>query len=154
MNMARKLKTIKTMQQRKNRAFDIFYDTIWSITKWVPSHIKRHKFLVKVDPFSGAKVSCMVDYVKLTISDDKPDHVILHTGTNALRSSKKTVSQIARSITELPMSLKTMIIQFQSLVSSRDVTTSAIKQMKLIIAWQEYLKNETSHFFLTVNVLT
>ena len=55
----------------------------------------------------------MVDYVKLTISDDKPDHVILHTGTNALSSSKKTVSQIARSITELlPMSLKTMIIQF------------------------------------------
>ena len=43
MNMARKLKTIKTMYQRKNRAFDIFYDTVWSITKWVPSQIKRHK---------------------------------------------------------------------------------------------------------------
>ena len=107
----------------------------------------------KLGQFSGAKVSCMVDYVKLTIHDDKPDHVILHTGTNDLRS-KKTVSQIARSITELPMSLKTMIIQFQSLASSQDVTTSAIKQMKLIIAWQEHLKNETSHLFLTVNVLT
>ena len=37
----------------------------------------RHKFLVKVRPFSGAKVSCMVDHVKPTIRNDKPDHVIL-----------------------------------------------------------------------------
>ena len=65
----------------------------------------RHKFLVKVRPFTGAKVSCMVDHVKPTIRDDKPDHVILHTGTNDLRS-EKTASQIARSITELAMSLK------------------------------------------------
>ena len=55
--------------------------------------------------FTGAKVSCMVDHVKPTIRDDKPDHVILHTGTNDLRS-EKTASQIARSITELAMSLK------------------------------------------------
>ena len=37
----------------------------------------RHNFLVKVRPFSGAKVSCMVDHVKPTIRNDKPDHVIL-----------------------------------------------------------------------------
>ena len=65
----------------------------------------RHKFLVKVRPFTGAKVSCMVDHVKPTIRDDKPDHVILHTRTNDLRS-EKTASQIARSITELAMSFK------------------------------------------------
>ena len=41
----------------------------------------------------------------MTIRDDKPDHVILHTGTNDLRS-EKTASQIARSITELAISLK------------------------------------------------
>ena len=39
----------------------------------------RHKFLVKVRPFSGAKVKCMVDHVKPTLRDDKPDHIILHT---------------------------------------------------------------------------
>ena len=33
----------------------------------------RHKFLSKVCPFSSAKVSCMVDHVKPTIRDDKPD---------------------------------------------------------------------------------
>ena len=53
----------------------------------------RHKFLVKVRPFSGAKVSCMVDHVKPTLRDDKPDHIILHTGTNDLRS-EKTSSKI------------------------------------------------------------
>ena len=47
----------------------------------------------------------MVDHVKLIKCDDKPDHVILHTGTNDLHS-KKTESHIARSITELAMLLK------------------------------------------------
>ena len=47
----------------------------------------------------------MIDHVKLTIRDNKLDHVMLHTGTNELRS-EKTTSQIARSITELAMSLK------------------------------------------------
>ena len=65
----------------------------------------RHKFLVIVRPFSGAKVSCMVDHVKPTLRDDKPDHIILHTGTNHLRS-EKTSSNIAKSIIDLAMSLK------------------------------------------------
>ena len=65
----------------------------------------RHKLLVKVRPFTGAKVSCLVDHIKPTICDDKPDHAILHTGTNDL-CSEKTASQIARSITELAISLK------------------------------------------------
>ena len=47
----------------------------------------------------------MVNHVKPTIRDDKPNHVILHTGTNDLRS-EKTPSQIARSVTELAMLLK------------------------------------------------
>ena len=66
---------------------------------------KVNKFLVKVRPFSCAKMSCMVDHVKPTIRVDKPDHVLLHTGKNDLRR-EKTASQIARSIAELAMSLK------------------------------------------------
>ena len=65
----------------------------------------RHKFLVKVRPFLGAKVSCMVDHVKPTVPDDKSDNVIHHTGTNDIRS-ETTASQIARSITELAKLLK------------------------------------------------
>ena len=63
----------------------------------------KHEFLVKVRPFSGAKVICMVDHVKRTIRDG--NHVILHTETNYLRS-EKAESQLARSIAELVMSLK------------------------------------------------
>ena len=57
----------------------------------------RHKFLVKVRPFSGSE--------NTTIRNDKPDDVIMHTLTNDIRR-EKTASQIARSITELAMSLK------------------------------------------------
>ena len=61
----------------------------------------RHKYLIKVRSFSGAKVSCMVDHVK---PDDKPD-IILHVGTNDPRT-EKTASQIAKSIMNLTTSLK------------------------------------------------
>ena len=47
----------------------------------------------------------MVDHVKPTIRNDKPDHAILHTGTRDLHS-EKTASKIAGSITELAMSLE------------------------------------------------
>ena len=65
----------------------------------------RHKYLIKVRSFSGAKVSCMVDHVKRTLRDDKPDHIILHVGTNDLRT-EKTSSQIAKSAIDLTTSLK------------------------------------------------
>ena len=56
----------------------------------------KHKYLIKVRSFSGAKVSCMVDHVKQTLRDYKPDHIILHARTNDLRT-EKTSSQIAKS---------------------------------------------------------
>ena len=56
----------------------------------------KHKCLVKVRPFSSAKVRCMHDHVKPTIRDVNPDHIILHCGTNDL-NSERTASQIARS---------------------------------------------------------
>ena len=65
----------------------------------------RYRYLIKVRSFSGAKVSCMVDHVKPTLRDDKPDHIILHAGTNDLRT-EKTSSQIPNSIIDLTASLK------------------------------------------------
>ena len=65
----------------------------------------RHKYLIKVRSFSGAKVSCMVDHVKRTLQDDKPDHIIFYAGTNDLRT-EKTALQIAKSIMDLTTSLK------------------------------------------------
>ena len=46
-------------------------------------------------------MSYIINHVKPAIRNDKPDHVILYTGTN-----EKTPSQIVRSIAELAMSLK------------------------------------------------
>ena len=65
----------------------------------------RHKYLIKVRSCSAAKVSCMVDHVKPTLRDGKPDHIILQAGTNDL-GTEKTVSEIAKSIMDLTASLK------------------------------------------------
>ena len=49
----------------------------------------------------------MVNHVKPTLRNNKPDHInqIQHTVTNNLQS-EKTLSQTARSIKQLKMSLK------------------------------------------------
>ena len=63
----------------------------------------KHKCLVKVRPFSSAKV--MHDHVKPTVRDLNLDHIILHCGTDDL-NSEQAASQIARSIIELALSSK------------------------------------------------
>ena len=65
----------------------------------------NYKCLVKVRPFSLVKVRCMHDHVKTTVINFNPDRIILHCGTNDL-NSEQTASQIARSIIELALSLK------------------------------------------------
>ena len=65
----------------------------------------KHKHLVKVRSFSGAKISCMTDHVKPTLRDMSPDHIILHAGTNDLRSENKA-SQISKATIDLTTSLK------------------------------------------------
>ena len=47
----------------------------------------QHKKLIKVRLSSGAKVSCMSDHVKPTIREFNLNHIILHVGTNELKSS-------------------------------------------------------------------
>ena len=48
----------------------------------------------------------MYDHVKPTIREFNPNNIILHVGTNELKSSK-TASQISRSVIDLALSLKT-----------------------------------------------
>ena len=62
---------------------------------------KNHKYLVKVRPFSSAEVRCMHEHVKPTVRDFNPDHIVLHCGTNDLR----TASQIMISIIDLALPL-------------------------------------------------
>ena len=65
----------------------------------------RHKHLVKVRSFSGAKISYMTGHVKPTLQNINPDHVVLHAGTNNLRT-ENTASQIAKAAIDLATSLK------------------------------------------------
>ena len=64
----------------------------------------KQRGIVKVPPFTTAKVSCMQDHVKPTIRDINPQQVILHVGTNNLKT-ERTASQIAKSIIDLSISL-------------------------------------------------
>ena len=65
----------------------------------------KHKHLVKVCSFSGPKISCMTDHVKPTLRDINSYHIILHAGTNNLRTENKA-SQIAKATIDLVTSLK------------------------------------------------
>ena len=61
--------------------------------------------MIKVRPFSGAKVSCMRDYANPALRDINPEHIMLHVGTNDL-TAEKTTNQISISIIELGTPLK------------------------------------------------
>ena len=71
----------------------------WEMSKKLNANCK-----VFVKTFSGAKTTCMHDYVKPSVRSS-PDHFILHVGTNDL-SSDKSPEEIARSITDLATSIK------------------------------------------------
>ena len=65
----------------------------------------KHKCLLKVRPFSSAKVRCMHDHVKPIVRDFNLNHIILPCGINDL-NSEQTGSYIARSDIKLALSLK------------------------------------------------
>ena len=52
-----------------------------------------HKYLVKVRPFSSAKVSCINNHVKPTVRAFNTEHIIQHVGTNDL-NTERTASRI------------------------------------------------------------
>ena len=90
----------------------------------------KHKCLVKVRPFSSAKVRCMHDHVKPTVRDFNSDHIILHCGTNDL-NSEQTATQIAGSITEHVLSLKSKDnkISISLTVSRNDDLNSKVSEV-------------------------
>ena len=96
--------------REKSKIYTLGDSMIKKLNDYFLTRKVRHKYLIKVRSFSGAKVSCMVDHVKPTLRDDKPDHIILHVGTNDLRT-EKTGNQITKSIMDLTTSLKTMAIR-------------------------------------------
>ena len=81
----------------------------------------KHKYLVKVRPYSSAKGSCLHDHTKPTTREINPEQTILCVGITDLKSGKTTI-QIANSIIELGNSLKneTNSIHVSLIVLSND----------------------------------
>ena len=67
---------------------------------WDISRKLHNKHKVYVHSFSSPKVKSMKDYSKPYIKEDKPDHLILHVGTNDLASENNS-ERIAKSIADL-----------------------------------------------------
>ena len=84
-------------QNSKETVFILGDSMVKKLNGFLLTRKLKHKCLVKVRPFSSAKVRCMHDHVKPTVRDFNPDHIILHCGTNDL-NFERTVSQITRSI--------------------------------------------------------
>ena len=97
--------TIHLINNARNTVFILGDSIVKNVNGYLLTKKLRHKKLIKTRSFSGAKVSCMYDHVKPTIREFNPNHIILHVGTNELKSSK-TASQISRSVIDLALSLK------------------------------------------------
>ena len=82
----------------------------------------KHKFLVKVRPFSSAKTRCMYDHAKPTITE------LNHFGNNDLNTEKKA-SQVLKLILDLANSLKN--------------ETNTI-YFSLIVPWNDHLNNNVN----------
>ena len=74
------------------------------IQGWDISSKLHNKHKVYVHSFSSAKVKSMKDYSKPCIKEEKPDHLILHVGTNDL-ASENTAERIAKPIVDLAKGL-------------------------------------------------
>ena len=99
----------------------------------------KHKYLIKLRPFSSAKTSCVHDHAKPTIRDINPEHIIFHVGTNDLKS-EKTASQIANSIIELANSLRneTNSIHVSLIVPRNDNLNNKVNEVDKYVSTTEH----------------
>ena len=90
----------------------------------------RKRELIKVRLFTGAKPSCKYDHVKPTIQEFNPNHIILHVGTNELKSFKR-VSQISKSVIDLVLSLKseTNTVMISQIAPRKDNLNNKVQEV-------------------------
>ena len=84
----------------KKNIFILGDSMVKHINGWEMSKKLNNKHKVFVRSFSGAKTICMRDYIKPSLRENSPEHVVFHVGTNDLPSVKPADS-IARSIITL-----------------------------------------------------
>ena len=80
------------------------------------THMVDQRCIVKKRDFSSTKISRMKDYIKPTLRELDPEHVILHVGRNNLNSPLPP-EEIANGIIDLAKPMKT---------DNRNITISTI----------------------------
>ena len=72
--------------------------------------------------FSGLKVDCMKDYMKPSVRENDPDHLIFHAVTTDVPSNKKVEKCIAESIMSLAKEVKEskFDVSISSVISRND----------------------------------
>ena len=101
--------------QSKNKRIYILGDSIIKNLKGWETSKKLKNTDVHVKHFAGSKVKCMKDHIKPSLRE-KPDHIVLHVGTNDLVSDRLP-DFIAKSIVDVASSMKN---------ENHDVTVSNI----------------------------
>ena len=96
---------ITSTSNSKETVFILGDGMVKKVNGFYLTRIIKHKFLVKVRPFSSVKTRCTYYLAKQTFRESNTGHVILHVGINDL-NTEKTVSQISKSILDLANSLK------------------------------------------------
>ena len=101
---------IKNKRIKKKRTITIIGDsTIKNIESYKMRQGMTSDEKVYIKSFPGAKVECMTDYIKPTLKFN-PDAIILHIGTNDLRS-EKSAEDIGNEILSLVNTIKTPVNQ-------------------------------------------
>ena len=95
----------KKQKQTRKTVFIIGDSMVKKIDGYLLTSSVNHKYIVKVRPFLSAMTIYMLDYVKPTKRDFKPDIYLLNVRTNDL-SSNKSPEQISMDILNLANSLK------------------------------------------------
>ena len=99
---------IKNKRNKKKRTITIIGDsTIKNIESYKMRQGMTSNEKVYIKSFPGAKVECMTDYIKPTLKFN-PDAIILHIGTNDLRS-EKSAEDIGNEILSLVNNIKTPV---------------------------------------------
>ena len=97
---------VKNIHIKKKRTITIIGDsTIKNIEGYKMRQGMTSNEKVYVKSFPGAKIECVKDYIKPTLKFN-PDAIILHVGTNDLRS-EKSAEEIGNEVISLVNTIKT-----------------------------------------------
>ena len=103
-------------KKQKENIFIIGDSMVKNVNAFKLADMVDHRCIVNKRAFSSAKISCMKDYIKLTLQELDPEHVILHVGMNNLNLPLPP-KEIADGIINLAKSMKT---------DNRNITISTI----------------------------